>query len=161
MHNYPFKQPNIGGIPFRMFFLKSLTIECFMTFIAIENGLWVVRFYMCLCFWLSSEHLLTYISLNLCLSFSWTSRTSWASATKVHILHMYFRTEFMERGTWIAFKVKESLKFCQEIIHDAFKKRMCGAPTSDGLDQITPTLWGWFGPNHHLGFPVWIYARTT
>jgi hypothetical protein len=39
MHNYHFKQPNIGGIPFRMFFLKSLTIECFMTFIAIENGL--------------------------------------------------------------------------------------------------------------------------
>ena len=40
-------------------------------------------------------------------------------------IHIYFTTEFMERVTWIVFKVKESLQFFQEIIHDAFKKRMC------------------------------------
>ena len=33
---------------------------------------------------------------------------------------MYFTTEVMERGIGIAFKVKEILRFCHEIIHDAF-----------------------------------------
>ena len=69
-----------------VFFLKSLSIECFVTFIAIGYGLWVICFYMCLYFCLTCEHLLTYNTLHICLSFSWTSRTSWASATKEHIL---------------------------------------------------------------------------